>query len=274
MSTDAKIVSDSGAQLETHANSGISVRVFSSKNELASAIADRVCVLAAERHSEGRPLVLGLAAGASPQGVYRDLERRVRAGQLDLTRCVAFCLDEYYPIDPEDPRSYARQMSSVAAELGIPREMLRIPDGDLPRAQTELFCKQYEEEISLVGGIDFQILGVGRSGHIGFNEPGASRESRTRLVQLDERTLQDAATAFGGLDHVPREAITMGIETILEAKEMALIGMGEKKAAIIRLVVEEPFTSAIPASYLQAHDRATIYLDEEAAGLLAPVRCA
>lgn len=245
-----------------------SVTVFSSGSALALAVADRICELAAACRSDGRPLVLGLAGGASPLEVYAVLRRRVQAAQLDLTRCTAFCLDEYYPIAPMNPHSYLRQMSGVAVELGIPMASLHIPDGDHPRARVDLHCNRYEEMIRLAGGVDLQILGVGRSGHIGFNEPGTSRESRTRLVPLDDRTRQDAAFAFGGLDHTPREAITMGIGTILEAREIALIAVGRHKATVVHRLVDEPASPDIPASFLQDHDRASIYLDEDAASSL------
>ncbi len=256
-------------QLTAKPESGLLVRVFSSKNALALAVADRICALAEERRKNARPLVLGLAAGASPRGVYHALELRVRTGRLDLSRCEAFCLDEYYPIDPEDPGSYFVQMSEVAANLGIQQEKLHIPLGDIPRKRIARHSEQYEAEIRSAGGIDFQILGVGRSGHIGFNEPDTARESRTRLVQLDDRTRRDAAPAFGGLDRVPKEAITMGIGTILDAGEIALIAMGTHKAAIVRKIIEAPPTSEVPASFLQTHGCVTAYLDEQAAHLLS-----
>ena len=251
--------------LVTRAKNHLSVRIFSGGDTLALAVTDRVCAVAEKRRSERRPLVLGLAAGASPQEVYRDLVLRVHAGQLDFSQCVLFCLDEYYPVHPQDPRSYAEQMSSLAAELGISKGNLRIPRGDIPREQIEFHCEQYEQEIRLAGGIDFQFLGVGRSGHIGFNEPGALAASRTRLVQLDDRTRKDVASSFGGLNGFAREAITMGIGTVLEAKEIALIALGAHKAAIVRRLIQEPPSPAVPASFLQTHNCATVYLDEDAA---------
>jgi glucosamine-6-phosphate deaminase len=258
----------------TPTESKLPVEIFPSRKALAVAVVDRICALAAARQSERRPLVLGLAAGASPREVYRALSRHVRAARIDLARCVAFCLDEYYPITSQDPHSYASQMAGVAAELGIPMEALHIPSGDLPRSQVEGHCSQYEELIRLAGGIDLQLLGVGRSGHIGFNEPGTSRHSRTRLVQLDDRTRQDAAAAFGGVKHTPRAAITVGIATILEAKEVALIAIGRHKAPVVRRLVEERCSADVPASFLQEHDGATIYLDQDAASLLGKARVA
>lgn len=247
------------------------VRLFLDKDVLAAAVADRICSVSDSCRSEGRPLVLGLASGASPGGVYRELALRVQTGELDLSGCLVFCLDEYYPMQPEDARSYVREMSSVAAELGIPRESLRIPRGDTPREEVESHCQEYEEAIRLAGGIDFQILGVGRSGHVGFNEPYSTKESRTRLVRLDERTRQDAAPLFGGLDHVPRDGITMGVGTVLDAREVALIAIGAHKAETVQRLVEESPSSAVPASFLRTHERAAAYLDEDAAWLLGEV---
>ena len=247
---------------------GASVRVYASRNALADAVADRIGALVEARQFEVKPLVLGLASGASPAGVYRELARRVHRNELDLSRCLAFCLDEYYPVGSEDPRSYAQQMSRVATELGILPGSLRIPRGDTPREQLEAHCGQYEEAIWSAGGIDFQFLGVGRSGHVAFNEPGSSRASRTRLVELDDRTRRDAAAAFGGLERCPREAITMGIATILEAREIALIAIGGLKAEIVRRLIEEPPSAVVPASLLQGHDGVTVHLDADASRLL------
>lgn len=258
--------------MKVQPTSGLSVRIFNSATALALCIADRVCTLAEERRLAGGALVLGLAAGASPQETYGALERCVRTGRLDLSQCVAFCLDEYFPIDSESPLGFGHQMSGLAVRLGISRDRLHRLRGDLPRAAVESRCGEYEEQIRSAGGMDFQILGIGGTGHIGFNEPGSSRESRTRLVQLDERTRQDAAAAFGGLDRVPEEAVTMGVGTILDSREIALIAVGERKAAVVRHFVEGPVSPAVPASFLQVHDHATAYLDEESARLLDGTR--
>ena len=225
----------------TQSGPGFQVRVFSDAEALAAAVAERVRTLAEGRRRMGRSLLLGFAAGASVQGVYRALEGLVVSEQLNLSQCIAYGLDEYYPMRPSDPRSYAAQMATVAAGLGLRREALRVFSSDLPREGVAVHCARYEQGIRASGGVDLQLLGVGRSGHIGFNEPGASRDSRTRIVQLDERTRLDAADAFGGLSHVPREAITRGVAPILEAKEVALIALGEAKAAIIRTALLAQF---------------------------------
>ena len=250
------------------------VRVFPSYHELAAAVAERLAMLALQENKRGKPLVLGLASGTSPRGIYHALEKRMQTSELDLGRSPAFCLDEYYPIDPADPRSYRNQMSQLAKSLGISTAKLHIPHGNIPREEIARHCEQYEAKIRSVGGIDFQILGIGRSGHIGFNEPGSSIDSRTRLVSLHETTREDAAADFGGLPAVPREAITMGVSTILQAREIALVASGEHKAKIVRRVIEGPPTSAAPASFLQAHGFVTVYLEAEAAKLLRQSRCA
>jgi len=195
---------------------------------------------------------------------------RVRTKQLDLARCELFGLDEYYPIDPADARSLNHQLSAVAEDLEVPADRFHILLGDIPRDQIQEHCEQYEESIRRAGGIDFQILGVGRSGHIGFNEPGSDLDSRTRLVPLHRLTVSDAAPNFGGLNQVPREALTMGMGTILEARELALIAQGDRKAGIVRHLIEEPHSQAVPASCLQTHPCAGIYLDKDAARYLTP----
>ncbi len=251
------------------------VRVFPNAAELAIAVAVRIGAIATRRAHEGRHLVLGLAAGASPMGVYRALAQRVVAGEFDLTRCVPIGLDEYYPIASNDPKSCSSQLRRVVSDLGIAQGSLLIPSGERPRSGLPRDCEQFEEWIALTGGVDIQILGLGRSGHVGFNEPGTLSESRTRLVELDEVTRQDAAGAFGGLNYTPREALTMGIATIMDASEIALIALGARKSEIVRRLVEEAPSSAVPASLLQPHGCMTIYLDEDAAQLLnrAPFPC-
>ncbi|MBN2717836.1 MAG: glucosamine-6-phosphate deaminase [Deltaproteobacteria bacterium] len=243
----------------------MTVRVFSTRDALATAVADKIIDSAATCVTNQRPFVLGLASGQSPQEIYRVLHQRVRAKQLDLSRCIAFCLDEYYPISSLNPRSFAFQMAGTAIDLGIPLESFHFPDGHFSRDKVEYHCRQYEEMIRSVGGITLQIVGVGRSGHIGFNEPESSRHSRTRLVQLNDLTRLDAAATFNGLRYTPKEAFTMGIETILEAEEIALIAIGSHKAEIVHRLLNMQPSPEVPASYLQDHDHTTVYLDESAA---------
>jgi len=247
------------------------VRIFAGEEELSRAVADRICELVELRRREGRRCVLGLATGSSPLGVYRELRVRRQQG-FSFAGCITFNLDEYYPMSPEADQSYHRYMAEALAGLDIPPEDIHIPRGDVPRSEVERACRAYEEEIRRAGGIDFQLLGVGRSGHIGFNEPGSTPRDRTRLVILDEVTRRDAASDFFGEPNVPREAVTMGLGTILEAREIVLIATGEHKAEIVRRMVEEPPTPLVPAGFLQGHPNAQVYLDAAAARELRRVQ--
>lgn len=221
---------------------------------------------------EGRALILGLATGSTPVPYYRELIRMHREDGISFRNVITFNLDEYYPINPEHRESYHRFMDEqLFRHLDIPREQIHIPRGDIPREETYEFCREYEEAIEKEGGIDLQILGIGMSGHIGFNEPGSHKESRTRLITLDRITRQDAARDFIGLENVPRFAITMGVGTILKARKIILMAWGEKKAGIIARAVEGPLSEAVTASFLQEHPTAVFYIDQAAAGELT--RC-
>jgi len=246
------------------------VCVLERGNDVALALADRVCQLATACASEGRAPVLGFAAGATPRGTYHALELRRRTGQLDLGRAMAFALNELYPINPAADQSVARELSQVAADIGIPDRRLSLLRGDLPRERIAQHCAEFEEQIRRAGGIDLQLLGVGRNGHVGLNEPGSNPRSRTRLVGLSELTRHDAALRFGGIERTPARAITMGLGTIFEAREIALLAIGVHKAPIVKRVLEEKPSEHLPASLLRLHARATFYLDEAAASLLAP----
>ncbi len=235
-------------------------------------LADRIVeVIRRETAAKGRA-VLGLATGSTPIGIYRELIRRHQAGAVDFACVVTFNLDEYYPMAPDSPQSYRRYMwENLFAHVNIPREHVHIPDGGTPRERLAEHCAAYEREIAAAGGIDFQILGIGKSGHIGFNEPGSSPDSRTRLVTLDTLTRKDAAGDFFGEDNVPREAITVGVATILGAREIALVATGEHKAAIVRRAVEGEISPDVAATFLQRHPQATVYLDAAAAEELTRV---
>src|SRR3989449_1069039 len=189
-------------------------------DDLALRLADRIVeVIARETAAKGR-CVLGLATGSTPLGIYRELIRRHQAGEVDFAHVVAFNLDEYYPMGPDNPHSYHRYMwENFFEHVNIPRDQVHIPAGETPRERVAEACAAYERAIAVAGGIDFQLLGIGQSGHIGFNEPGSTADSATRLVMLDTITRKAAAADFFGEDNVPREAITMGVATILEARE-------------------------------------------------------
>ena len=241
-------------------------------DDLATLIADRiVAAIRRDTGAKGR-CVLGLATGSTPLGVYRELIRRHHAGDVDFARVITFNLDEYYPMSPESPRSYRRYMwENFFDEVNLQPEQVHIPVGDMPRERLAEACAAYERAIADAGGIDFQLLGIGQSGHIGFNEPGSAADSRTRLVTLDTLTRRTAAADFFGEDNVPREAITMGVATILGAREIALVATGEHKAAIVRRAVEGDPSPDVAATYLQGHPNATVYLDLAAAAELTRI---
>ena len=243
--------------------------VVDDHDELGIRVATRIAALVRERAASGRPVVLGLATGSTPVGVYRELVRLHRLDGLSFRNVVTFNLDEYYPMDPESVHSYHRFMwENLFSQLDIPPEQIHIPRGDVPRDRVEAECRAYEAAIRAAGGIDLQLLGIGRTGHIGFNEPGSGAESRTRLITLDLVTRKDAAADFFGEENVPREAITMGVATILEARQIVLLATGEHKAAIVRRAVEGEVDHDVAATFLQRHPSVTLFVDGAAgAGL-------
>ncbi len=231
-----------------------------------------ICAEVAQRIAElirRKPnAVLGLATGSTPVGVYAELARLHREEELDFSQVTTFNLDEYYPMQRDAPQSYHRFMREQLFDH-INCENYHIPDGtprDLDQVHQD--CAQYEAMIAAAGGLDLQLLGIGRSGHIGFNEPGSPRDSRTRLVTLDHITRTDAAQDFFGLENVPVRAITMGLGTILEAREIVFMASGTHKAAIVQQALEGKITSKVPASFLREHHNAHFYLDDTAAGSL------
>ncbi len=238
------------------------VRILQSSAAGSQVAARRIAELIRERQTSGKKVVLGLATGSTPLNVYRELIRMHKEENLSFSNVVTFNLDEYYPIQPGHLESYNRFMNErLFRHIDINPQNINIPRGDISREQVAGFCKEYEQKITEAGGIDIQILGIGRTGHIGFNEPGSTFNSKTRLVTLDRLTRVDAADAFNGEENVPHFAITMGISTIMAAREIFLFAWGEGKAEIINKAVEGPVTDLIPASYLQNHPGTSIVLD-------------
>ena len=251
----------------------VPTRVFGDAAACSQAVAGEIAELIRKRADRGETCVLGLATGATPVGVYDELVRLHREEGLSFQNVVTFNLDEYYPIEPESLQSYVRFMHEhLFDHIDIPRDHIHIPDGTIALEEANDYCARYEQQIRDAGGLDLQLLGIGRTGHIGFNEPGSTRQTRTRMITLDQLTRADAARDFGGLDQVPRRAITMGVGTILDARRVILMAFGEKKAPIIARAVEGEITSAVPASFLQTHEEAEIFLDEAAAEGLARSR--
>jgi len=230
----------------------------------------QICARVAARIAEivrAKPdAVLGLATGSTPLGIYAELIRLHRSEGLDFSRVRTFNLDEYFPMAQGAPQSYARFMrEQLLDHINIAPRNCHIPSGLARGAQQiEADCAAYEAQISACGGLDFQLLGIGRSGHIGFNEPGSAKESRTRLVTLDSTTRLDAAGEFFGLENVPIRALTMGLKTILEAREIVLVASGSRKATIVAEACEGKITSKVPASFLREHPNASFWLDEAA----------
>ena len=251
----------------------MTVRVMQDHDSLAAEVAGRIAALIRERSREGRHAVLGLATGSTPVGVYRELIRLHREEGLDFSNVVAFNLDEYFPMRPGSVHSYHKYMRENLFDfVNIRPENRHIPRGDLSEGEVEAHCLDFERRIREAGGIDLQLLGIGRSGHIGFNEPGSGRGSRTRSLYLDAVTRGDAAADFFGEENVPPRAITMGVATILEAREVVLLATGEHKADIVRRAVEGEVHSDVAATFLQQHPAATVYLDPAAAAELTRIR--
>jgi len=243
--------------------------VFPDSSHACNDLAADVAVLIRRKAEAGETAVLGLATGSTPVPFYRELIRLHREEGLSFQNVVTFNLDEYYGLDADHRESYARFMNEqLFAHIDIPKENVNIPDGTVAVDEVYDSCMAYEAKIQSVGGIDLQILGIGRTGHIGFNEPGSSVDSRTRMITLDRVTRRDAAADFLGEANVPRYAITMGVGTIMAARKIVLMAWGANKAEILREAVEGEVTDQISASFLQDHDGATFLVDTQAASHL------
>jgi glucosamine-6-phosphate deaminase len=246
------------------------VTVYDQPADASRAVAREIAELVQSRAADGKRTVLGLATGSTPVAVYDELIRLHREEGVSFRTVVTFNLDEYWPMEPAALQSYHRFMREhLFDHLDIPAESIHIPDGTLPRERVAEACARYEESIRTAGGIDLQLLGIGRTGHIGFNEPGSALESRTRLITLDSVTRADAASDFFGEWNVPRQAITMGVGSILDARRVVLLAFGEHKAPIVRRAVEELPSSHVSASALQQHRDARFVLDRAAAARLS-----
>jgi len=227
-------------------------------------------------------LVLGLATGSTPLGTYQELIQMHKEGILDFSRIITFNLDEYLGLSANHPQSYHYYMKkNLFGEININPEnihipecsegwrrtnVLRVPDGTAK--DVKALCRDYEKAIQETGGIDLQILGIGSDGHIGFNEPGTSLDSRTHVAKLAESTIRDNSRFFEKKEDVPESAITMGVQTIFEAKKIILLASGENKATAVAKALEGPITSQITASILQRHSNTIVILDEKAASKL------
>ncbi|HYC86691.1 MAG TPA: glucosamine-6-phosphate deaminase, partial [Chryseosolibacter sp.] len=240
----------------------IPVKIFTNSDEASKFVAGQIADLIRQRQAQNKHVVLGLATGSTPTRLYSELVEMHKKQGLSFKNVHTFNLDEYYPMPPDSLQSYVRFMNEhLFAHIDIPKQNINIPDGTLPKEKVGDFCRAYEDKIEKLGGIDIQILGIGRTGHIGFNEPGSTEKSLTRLVTLDQVTRIDAASDFFGEENVPRKAITMGVGSILKAKKVYMMAWGEGKAAVIKKAVEGPVTDQIPSSFLQKHTDCLVVLD-------------
>ncbi len=245
------------------------VTVYADQETASKNVALRIAELIRSKQQTGEQAVLGLATGATPVGVYAELVRMHRQDGLSFKNVVTFNLDEYYPMKPTAAQSYVTFMNeNLFDHIDIDRNNIHIPDGTLAQEDVAAFCLDYEKKISALGGLDLQILGIGRTGHIGFNEPGSAPNSGTRLVTLDDLTRSDASRDFGGKENVPTKAITMGVGTIFKAREIILMAWSQKKAFIIKKAVEGEISGEVPATYLQLSDHVEFVLDAGAASQL------
>jgi len=247
--------------------------IFEFSHIASIVVAQEIADLIREKSKQNSHCVLGLATGSSPIKVYEELVRMHKDEGLSFQNVISFNLDEYYPMQKSNVQSYDYFMREhLFNHVDILPEHINIPDGMVSDEDLYQSCVDYEMKIKSVGGIDFQLLGIGRTGHIGFNEPGSHLNSGTRNIKLDNITRVDAAPAFLGIDNVPTKAITMGIGTVSTAKRIVLLAWGANKADILKKTIEGDITSHVPATYLQNHNNTTFVLDEGASEELTRIK--
>tara|TARA_B100001093_G_scaffold265642_1_gene254102 strand:- start:1648 stop:3555 length:1908 start_codon:yes stop_codon:yes gene_type:complete len=236
--------------------------IFDNSSIASKLIAREIADLIISKQKKNKECILGLATGSSPITIYNELVKIHQTEKLSFKNVVTFNLDEYYPISKTNKKSYHSFMNHyLFSHIDIKKENIHIPNGELKSNEVLNSCNKYEKKIKKFGGIDFQILGIGRTGHIGFNEPGSSVNSDTRLVKLDYLTKQDAMGSFSGFENVPNQAITMGVNTILSAKRIILVAWGESKKSVVKNAVEQSISTNLPSSFLQNHSNCTFVLD-------------
>jgi len=247
--------------------------IFSSSYEASILVAQEIANLIKEKAQQDKLCILGLATGSSPIKVYEELVRMHKEEALSFSNVVTFNLDEYYPMKKNNIQSYFYFMHEhLFNHVDIVPQNINIPKGDISNQELHQYCVDYEMKIKNLGGLDFQLLGIGRTGHIGFNEPGSHYNSGTRIVNLDHITRVDATPAFLGIENVPRKAITMGIGTVMNAKRIVLLAWGSNKAEIVRETIEGEITPLVPATYLQKHKNTTFIVDNGASSGLTRVK--
>lgn len=249
--------------------SNYTTEVFDTAIDGSKYVAGKIKELIESNNANGKKTVLGLATGSTPVKMYKELIRMHKEEGLSFANVVTFNLDEYYPMEKDSEHSYWYFMHhNLFNHIDLKPENINIPLGNLPQDEVDAHCEAYEAKIDAEGGLDIQILGIGRTGHIGFNEPGSALESVTRQVTLAQITLDDAGPGFGGVENVPTKAITMGVTSVLKARTIYLMAYGEAKAQIVSDTITNDITDQVPATYLQKHDNTVFVLDNEAASLL------
>ena len=246
---------------------------FENSERGSNLIAREICDLVKSKQKKNKNCVIGFATGSSPAKVYQELIRIHNDESLSFSNVIAFNLDEYFPIKKYDSNSYHHFMNeNLFDHIDIPKENINIPSGEIKEKEVKKFCDFYENKIIENGGIDIQLLGIGRTGHIGFNEPGSHFNSTTRLITLDHTTRFDASKNFNGIENVPSKAITMGVRTIFNSKRIIIMAWGVQKSLIVKKSVENNISSIIPSTYLQNHKNATLVLDNESSSELTRFR--
>lgn len=250
----------------------IDTHIHDSSDAASFYVANEIAELIRQRQKLGKHAVLGLATGSTPTKVYDFLIKFHQEEGLSFKNVITFNLDEYYPMEPDSIHSYVCFMNELLFDhIDIKKTNIHIPDGTLDKEDVREFCEAYEQKIEKAGGIDIQVLGIGRTGHIGFNEPGSTLTSKTRMVRLDRVTRLDAASDFFGLENVPQKALTMGVGSILAAKRIILMAWGEGKANIIKEAVEGQIRETVPATFLQQHENCDFIVDLAAASDLTRI---
>jgi len=247
----------------------IPVEIFDTPESAVAKLAAETAQLIRTNDTAGKPTVLGLATGSTPILFYKELIRLHQEEGLSFANVITFNLDEYAGLPPEHKESYWHFMhQNLFNHIDVKPENINLPSGTVADADIPAHCAEYEKAIIAAGGLDQQILGIGRTGHIGFNEPGSPKDSLTRAIELDQITREDAAPSFDGIDNVPTAAITMGCGTILAARRIVLMAWGAGKAEIVQKAVQGPVNDIVSASYLQEHPNAVFYIDAPASTAL------
>ena len=251
----------------------ISTEILPHPNLASKIVAKEIAQLIIKKQKSGEYCVLGLATGSTPKLVYKELVRLHKEEGVSFRNVVAFNLDEYYPMKADALQSYVRFMKEhLFDHVDIDPSNYHIPDGTIPNDLLSAYCKDYERKIEQAGGIDLQLLGIGSTGHIGFNESGSLINTKTRLITLDHSTRIAAAGDFFGLANVPKKAITMGVRTILQARRIIIMAWGEGKSGVVQKAVEGPITEHVPASFLQNHQNTTFFVDQSASSQLTRMK--